>query len=180
MARIQFPRTKAEIEYAENKGLTEVTAHYLKRKPTSRMAPFTPEWMLRLHKEIFRGAWPYAGRIRKSPPNYGVPTERVRPELMQLADDAHFWSHDPIEAPADLHRRGAGIHPFQDGNGRWVRLLSNIWLRKKTDQIVLWPPGVRQAGAPFREEYLDAIKAAVEGLDPEPLVAIHRRLLARL
>ena len=38
-----------------------------------------------------------------------------------------------------LHHRAVAIHPFPNGNGRWSRLISNIWLKLHDQPIVRWP-----------------------------------------
>jgi len=167
--------TAAEISDAEDLGLQDATHHYTYRRPTRKMAPFTASWMLRLHKEIFGSAWPYAGKVSPSSPNYGIARHQVRIELHNLALDSHAWEGDPIERSADLHWRAVHIHPFSDGNGRWARLLANIWLKQKVRHIVDWPSDMRVPGSGFRNEYLDAIKMATEQGNPAKLYDIHRR-----
>ena len=140
------------------------------------MAPFTDKWMVGLHGEIFGRAWPSAGQIRKSTPNFGVPTERVRRDLYQLSQDVHAWTHDPIEASADLHWKAVAIHPFFDGNGRWARLMANILLKQRTDEVLIWPLANGEPDAEFRDRYIKAIEAAVNEMDPEPLYEICLKL----
>ncbi len=164
---------------AELIGLQRATERYLRRPPTTRMAPFTMEWALRLHWEIFGKAWRSgAGTIRTARPNFGVATHQVRPLLTQLTENARVWTHDPIKASADLHSEAVRIHPFADGNGRWARLLANIWLRQKTGEVILWPPDISAPGSTFRAHYLNAIEAAVDQkkMDHEPLYVLHRQL----
>jgi len=156
-------------------GLQLVTERYLKRRATKRMAPFTVEWMLGLHKEIFGRAWHFAGTIRPDRPRFGVPSGRVRLCLSELADNIHAWAHDPVEASADLHSEAVRIHPFADGNGRWARLMANIYLRQETRKIVMWPIDVRKPNSKLRNAYLDAIEASVERMDYGPLYSLHRR-----
>ena len=170
-----MPRTTIS---AEERGLQRATVRYLRRPPSKRQAPFTWRWMLRLHREVFGHAWPHAGRIRKSRPDFGVKSSQVLVQLKQLADNTHVWEHDPIEASADLHVEAVRIHPFADGNGRWARLLSNIWLRQKTGEVVEWPLEVREDG--FRDEYIDAIEAAVDETNYAPLYSLHRRFVKLL
>ncbi len=170
-------RSEEQQVIIEVAGLSRATKHYLSRKPTKRMAPFTTPWMLDLHREIFKGAWPWAGTIRKSRPDFiDVPTHRVRPCLLDLAEDLKVWQGDPVADSAMLHWRAEEIHPFSDGNGRWGRLLANIWLKQRTGQVVSWPDDIRDGASVIREEYLDALEAALVGSDDE-FVELHRRFL---
>lgn len=49
---------------------------------------------------------------------------------------------DVVERAARLHHRAVEIHPFVNGNGRWARTLSNIYLVNQRSPYVAWPEGV--------------------------------------
>ena len=52
--------------------------------------------------------------------------------LAQLCDDIRGrepYLPDVLEQAVLIHHRAVQIHPFRNGNGRWSRMLSNIWLR---------------------------------------------------
>jgi hypothetical protein len=61
-----------------------------------------------------------------------------------------------------------------NGNGRWSRLLSNIWLRRHDHALTDWPEKVIGNQSEVRVEYIDAIRAADTG-DYQRLMALHRR-----
>ena len=82
---------------------------------------------------------------------------------------------DAIEQAALLHHGAVQIHPFPNGNGRWSRMLTNIWLLEKQGTIVEWPSDMVQT-SPLRSEYITALKAADNG-DYAPLVELHRRFI---
>ena len=70
--------------------------------------------------------------------NIGVPPHRIDVDLKNLMDDLAFWREsgemDLIEQVARLHHRSVAIHPFLNGNGRWSRLLANIFLKQSGKQ----------------------------------------------
>jgi Fic family protein len=70
------------------------------------------------------------------------------------------------------------IHPFLNGNGRWSRMLANIWLRRNRRSITEWPDQVIGRESPVRCEYLQAMRAADEG-DYKLLFELYRRFTAR-
>lgn len=161
----------------EDKALARVTVRYLRRRPTSRMAPFTFQWFYRLHGEIFGQVWRGgAGKRRTTEANIGARPSQIDRLVWGLALDAACWQGDPVDDAAELHRRAVQIHPFIDGNGRWARLLASIWIRQRTGQLLKWPLGLRHARSPLRDEYIDAIVRAVRG-DTAALKALHRRLV---
>ncbi len=167
--------TREELDVVEFANIAKATAKYLSRKPTKRMAPFTPDWMLKLHREMLSEVWQWAGKIRTSEKNIGVHVYQIMPELTNLAKDIVLWEGDLVADAASLHHRSVFIHPFEDGNGRWARLLANIWLKQNNGPIIVWPePKLRQKpGQPLRKRYLIAVKRADKG-DLDPLIKLHR------
>ena len=59
----------------------------------------------------------------------------------------------PVEVAAKFHHRFTEIHPFDDGNGRMVRLLMNLMLMQRG-----YPPVVIQINA--KDEYLSVLRKA--------------------
>jgi Fic family protein len=43
-----------------------------------------------------------------------------------------------IEISARLHYRAVVIHPFLNGNGRWSRMLANIYLKQNELKPTKW------------------------------------------
>ena len=82
---------------------------------------------------------------------------------------------DLIEQAAMLHHKAVQIHPFENGNGRWARLLANIWLKLHDAPVTRWPDSEISSGASFiREDYLNAIKAA-DNYDYKLLIELHKQ-----
>jgi len=170
----------------EDKALSRITAKYLRRKPTERMAPFTRDWLIDLHVEIFRKVNDgIAGKLRKGSARLGGSGIRVShhsrifTDLHNLAADLHVWQGDPIANAAELHWRAVQIHPFNDGNGRWARLLASIWIRQKTGDLLQWPVDIRSTGgsiSPLRKEYLAAMDQAMGKGEPAAIEDMHRHL----
>jgi len=80
-----------------------------------------------------------------------------------------------INTRAELNRAEAEIHPFRNGNGRWARMLANIWLNRHGHGITEWPEQTIGSESVIRDEYLVAIRAADEG-DERPLRDLQERL----
>jgi Fic family protein len=87
-----------------------------------------------------------------------------------MSDD----TYDLIERAARLHHRAVQIHPFQNGNGRWSRMLANIMLKQDGSEPTLWPEQTVGTASVIRDEYLAAIRAA-DNHDYETLIRLHRR-----
>ena len=110
--------------------------------------------------------------------NIGVPHIQIRERLSALVGDLHSWDEygHALETQAVwLHHKAVLIHPFENGNGRWARLLSNIWLKVHEAPPVFWPDQVLGVASAVRDEYLAAIKSA-DGGNYDRLTQLHHRL----
>jgi fido (protein-threonine AMPylation protein) len=176
--RIKGIRTRRELNLAEAKNILEAVQKYFSRKPSARLAPFHYAWALRLHREMFGKVWGWAGRIRMKPVNIGVPPAQIEPLLYELFKNLPCWNDLPlVQQAATLHYKAVSIHPFQNGNGRWSRMLANIWLARNDHAWTEWPEQLIGTESPMRGEYIAAIKLADEG-DLDPLIELHRRYAA--
>jgi len=169
--------TRRELSACEAENIRKATVKYLAARPSRRSARFDLVWVRRLHREMFGDVWKWAGTFRTAPLNIGVPAHEIEHRLQVLLDNLHSWGGfgvEPVVQAARLHHAAVFIHPFLNGNGRWSRLLANIWLRLHRHPATLWPEEAVGESSPIRDEYLDAIRAADDG-DEGPLVALHRR-----
>jgi Fic family protein len=82
--------------------------------------------------------------------------------------------HDLVERATMLHYRAVQIHPFAGGNGRWSRMLANIWLRLHKHPITRWPNELHGGASLIRKQYIAAIQLADHG-DLDSLIELHRR-----
>ena len=143
---LKLPKTKAytmdEIYFYEAKNITKATIKYLSIKPTKKLAPFSFEWLLKLHKDMFGDVWEWAGKIRQVNLSIGIKPYLISTELKKLIDDIEFWeenrSFEVIEIASRIHHRAVFIHPFLNGNGRWARMLANIYLKQNGLEPTSW------------------------------------------
>jgi len=172
-------RNRRELNVAEAENVRLAIVKYLGgRPPGKRKAPFTLRWTCRLHKEMFGNVWTWAGKIRTIRLNLGPEPYRIQEMLLSLLGDLEAWEAGDmplIEQAALLHHRAVQIHPFMNGNGRWARLLGNIWLKQHKAPAVNWPEAtLGSAASGIRGEYIAAIQQA-DQLDYEALFELHRR-----
>jgi Fic family protein len=94
-----------------------------------------------------------------------------------LADDIAFWEEhktfDLYETATRIHHRAVQIHPFLNGNGRWARLLANIYLKQHGSMPVKWQEDLLSKENLKRNDYIKALKKADAG-EYEDLIAMHR------
>ena len=169
--------SRAELNIAEMENIRKAEVKYLSSKPSRRTAKFDFAWFLHLHKEMFCDVWKWAGRIRDVELNIGSPPCSIACNLEDLIRDLCGWTDFGmaiLEQGVRLHHRAVKIHPFHNGNGRWSRLLSNIWLRQHGHPLTEWPHETIGNESVVRTEYIAAIKAA-DGGEYEALMALHRK-----
>jgi len=169
--------TLKEVYEKEAENIAKATIKYLSAPPSKKEAPFTYGWMLDLHKEMLGDVWDWAGKLRQTELSIGIKAYLVPMELKKLCDDIEYWdknkTYDIYELVARMHHRAVQIHPFHNGNGRWSRMLANIYLRKHGKMPVRWQEDMLAKENPKRREYIAALKKADNGNYNE-LVEMHR------
>lgn len=170
-----------ELSIVEAENLRKAVVKYLGGSISRRTAKFDLGWMLKLHREMFGDVWEWAGEPRTIDLNLGVSWHQVSIRLQDLCDDLAFWEKhwpDVLEQAVHLHHRSVLIHPFLNGNGRWSRLLANIWLKLHKHPMTEWPEESIGATSIIRDDYLASIRAA-DGGDFTPLMDLHRTYSAK-
>lgn len=170
-------KTRDQLNVVEAENIRKAVVEYLSARPTRRKAPFDCPWCLRLHREMFGDVWTWAGKLRTKNLNLGIPFGAIPESLAMLLADLASWSEykmEMVEQASRLHHRSVQIHPFENGNGRWARMLANIWLKLHGNPLILWPDATIGGTSVVRDEYLEAIKTA-DGGDYAQLIALHER-----
>jgi Fic-DOC domain mobile mystery protein B len=166
-----------EVYEAEALNIANATIKYLSATPTKKEAPFSYSWMMDLHEEMFGNVWDWAGKLRKIELSIGIKAYLVPMELKNLCDDISYWNKnktfDVFETAARIHHRAVQIHPFQNGNGRWSRMLANIYLRQHGKMPVRWQEDLLAKENPKRSKYIQALKKA-DNSDYKDLIEMHK------
>lgn len=172
---------RAQLNAVEGPNILRAVMKYLAGKagtPTPKKAPFTGEWAMSLHKDMLGKVWMWAGKLRFIELTLGVAPWQMQTKFYDLFADIHCWQEPDmplIEQGATLHYRAVTIHPFENGNGRWARLLANIWLKQHRAPVIAWPEeGLSSSASPIRPEYIAALKEA-DKHNLKPLIGLHER-----
>lgn len=179
--RIKGITTRAELNVFEASNIERVAAKYLTVRPSRRSAKFTYDWCLKLHKQMFGQVWNWAGIPRTRELNLGIVSHAIAENLIMLLADLESWPGYGMEfneQAARLHHRAVQIHPFVNGNGRWARMLANIWLKLHRQPLTIWPETVIGSTSVARTEYIAAVVKA-DGGEYDDLVAMHRQFSER-
>ncbi|MDX1944316.1 MAG: mobile mystery protein B [Pirellulaceae bacterium] len=175
--RIRGITTRRELSEFEAANIAHATLKYLAAPPSRRTARFTVGWCHELHAEMFGQVWEWAG-VPRSRDGYsvGVPFHLIQPRLFDLLQDLESWTGfgmELVEQATRLHHRAVQIHPFQNGNGRWSRMLANVWLKLNRAPLIYWPERTIEDASEIRAQYIAAIQTADKG-DYDSLLALHR------
>jgi len=81
------PYTMQEIYLYEAKNITKATLKYLSATPDKKLAPFSYEWFMILHRDMFGDVWEWAGKLRQVELSIGVKAYLVGMEIKKLVDD---------------------------------------------------------------------------------------------
>jgi fido (protein-threonine AMPylation protein) len=172
--KVRGIRYRSELNRVEAINITKAVSRYLIGPLTPAEAPFDYAWFLQLHREMFDDVWGWAGRLRQSQTSIGVRPRFIEQKLFELTRSLHTWKESRLEQAARLHFEAVAIHPFENGNGRWSRLLANLWLYLHDGLITYWPGTELSQESAIRADYIKAIKAADKG-DLAPLLFLHQR-----
>lgn len=132
-----------------------------------------PEFLKRIHKDMFSRTWNWAGAYRRSDKNLGNPWSLIPEEIKKACDDFRYWlenrTYHAIEIAVRFHHRLVSIHPFPNGNGRHARLVADIFLRDQGRELLTWGGAKLFRPEEGRQAYIEALKKADEG-DFEDLI----------
>jgi len=131
----------------------------------------------RLHREMFKLTWKWAGDFRRVDTNIGIDWRYIQPDLHNLCEDTRYWvehgSYPWDELGVRFHHRLVSIHPFPNGNGRHARLATDILLRQNRQTPFTWGSQSLVADGTVRRTYIAALRRADIG-DSAPLLAFVR------
>ncbi len=129
---------------------------------------FTEEFILSVHKRMYKDVWTWAGEFRKSEKNLGIEYWKISVQLKQLLDNARYWYENDTYPPDEMALRFkhllVSIHCFSNGNGRHSRLMADIIIEKLYKKpLFSWGAANISKASDTRNEYLKAVKAADNG-----------------
>lgn len=166
-----------EIYVEEANNIALATIKYLAAPPSKKVASFSYEWLSSLHEEMFGNVWDWAGMFRQVELSIGIKAYQVPTALKELADDIAYWdkhkTYDIFETATRIHHRAVQIHPYKNGNGRWSRMLANIYLRQNGSLPLKWQEDLLSKENHIRDQYIKALKAADIG-DYTHLIEMHK------
>ena len=157
--------TQGELNSLERDNIVEALSWAGERKHPDLLSA---SFVFALHKKMFGRVWTWAGKMRQSGKNIGVPAEQIHTQLCALFGDARYWIENRTfpwdEISTRFHHRLVQIHAFPNGNGRHARLMTDLLMEANGQERFSW--GMSKCGSPIetegptREEYIQALREA--------------------
>lgn len=139
---------------------------------------FHPDELKAIHRSMFGDVWEWAGSYRKSITTIGIKPSLIPMRLAEFCSEANTWIETPpqltfIEMAARIHHQLVSIHPFENGNGRFSRLVADSFLLAWKCSHPRWPE--LNSESVTRRDYINTLKSADKG-DYMPLIELLKRL----
>jgi Fic-DOC domain mobile mystery protein B len=120
-----------------------------------------------IHRTMFSDVWEWAGSFRKSVTSIGIKPNLIPLQLAELCKEVLSWLENPVELTflemaARIHHRLVYIHPFENGNGRFSRIIADRFLIAFRCPHPIWPNHMNQDSL-IRKEYIQTLKNADKG-----------------
>ncbi|HSX12199.1 MAG TPA: mobile mystery protein B [Rhabdochlamydiaceae bacterium] len=174
---IPWVQNMSDLNRVEAENISYAQSKYLRATPN--ISWFQYKKLQTIHRTMFEKVWSWAGKQRKSVTSIGVAPGLVALYMAELCKEVASWGIEPVELTfleksARIHHRLVYIHPFENGNGRFARLIADRCLLAWKCPHPIWPDYLHREGQ-ARKRYIAALKAADKG-DYEPLVSFMKDL----
>lgn len=156
--------TYQALSNQEAESIFQAKMKYFSRKPFKNLE-LSEYFLKKVHRDMFEPVWGWAGRYRKTETNIGVKPYLIPTELLKLCNDYLYWVENcwsDLDIGIRLHHRLVSIHPFENGNGRHARFVSDLHFFIKNHPIPKWPVDI-QDDAPLRSQYIQSLQQADGG-----------------
>ncbi|MBU0502289.1 MAG: mobile mystery protein B [bacterium] len=156
--------TREQLNEWEASNILQAVKKYLNRR---REVEINLRWLKEVHRIMFNETWEWAGKFRQKNYNLGVDWHQILEQMKVLVDDLQHWQADRslsiFSQSVRLHHRLVKIHPFVNGNGRYSRLVSDIFLFANNQPLLVWPDKDLFVAGGIREQYIAALQSADKG-----------------
>lgn len=175
LEHLKFPiTTQAQLDAFEFDNIHKAQEKYFSTKKFIDATWFTPTFLRGIHMDMFGEVWGWAGQERKREVvPIGVKPYEITTSIVELVRDVEYWllhqsNMTHIEMSARIHHRLTWIHPFRNGNGRFSRFVSDLFLFSYRCSLPNWYGDLNRTGN-HRSEYLHVLRDADRG-DFNPLI----------
>ncbi|HLB52261.1 MAG TPA: mobile mystery protein B [Chlamydiales bacterium] len=171
----------SDLNRAEAENIFSAQKRYLHRNVSSPEKWFNPGELKKIHRAMFHKVWEWAGGYRTMHTNIGIKPHLIPIELAIFSAEVRSWSQESydltiLERAARIHHRLVSIHPFENGNGRFSRLIADRYLKAHQHPFPIWPS--LENDGDIRSHYIQSLKYADSG-NYEPLLQLISQFLTK-
>lgn len=168
-----------DLNRVEAENIMNAQRKYLREPVADPQNWFHVKELKAIHQAMFGDVWKWAGVYRKSITSIGINPGLIPAQLAELCIEVLSWLEYPVELTfvemaARVHHRLVFIHPFENGNGRFSRLIADRFLLAFRCPYPVWPSHLNQEGI-VRKDYIKTLQSA-DGGDYAPLVDFMKKL----
>lgn len=180
--KLSWVHTQRDLNRAEAENIVEAQRKYLRQPIKTPLQWFQPAPLRNIHKAMYGKVWDWAGEYRRAITSIGIRPQFIPSKLAELCHDVEYWLTNAVELSfleqaARIHHRMVFIHPFENGNGRFSRLVSDLYLLFWNCPHPHWPIELQSNGS-ARSTYIGCLKSADQG-DYQPLTHFMETLGAK-
>lgn len=162
-----------DLNRVEAENIMKAQRRYLRSTVDDPKKWFQVGELKNIHRSMFGDVWEWAGAYRKSVTSIGIKSSLIPTQFAEFCLEVRSWSLYPVELSfvemaARIHHRLVFIHPFENGNGRFSRLIADRFLLAWQCPYPIWPDHLNQECL-VRKDYIQTLKDADRG-DYAPLV----------
>lgn len=154
--------TRHELAAWEQANIARAVA-WLAQRP-HRTSVLTSRFARQLHKHMFGETWEHAGTYRKVKAGRGVPAWTVSTRVEDVISKVRGWvqmqAYPTDEICARYHHRISEVHPFERGNGRLTRLLTDCLMEELGQPPFTWGARSGLPAAELHDRYVAALRIA--------------------
>ncbi len=177
----RWVKNLSDLNRVEAENISVAQKKYLKRSRNNPSTWFNASELKSIHFAMFCDVWKWAGKFRKSNTSIGIKPHLISNQLAELCADVKAWTSESfdltfLEQAARIHHRLVFIHPFENGNGRFSRLVADRYLIAYECAHPNWP--YLQNNDKLRNIYIKSLQEADKG-DYDPLIEFMRTYGAR-
>lgn len=171
-----------DLNRVEAENIAVALRKYLRKPIDSQKNWFHETELKNIHQTMFGNVWTWAGKYRKSVTSIGIQPSSISSQLGEFCLEVRSWFCSPVELTfvemaARIHHRLVFIHPFENGNGRFSRLIADRFLLAFKCPYPSWPNSLNKEGI-LRKDYIQSLKNADRG-NYVPLITIMNKLGAK-
>lgn len=162
--KISWVKTQVQLNRVEAENISIAIEKYLIKSINSPVNWFNISTLKKIHKEMFKDVWDWAGSFRKTQTIPGSKPFQIISALKDLCDDVLYWNKNEsaltfLEQAARIHHRLVFIRPFSNGNGRFSRLIADRYLKAWKCSFPNWPNEIQNDNQ-IRKQYICSLKSA--------------------